>query len=417
MSTRLRLASFLLFLLLPVAVLAQDVPLTMSFSARLQEDGQPAQAPHRLRFALFDKESKGKEVWAEDHASVTAQDGRITLELGLGKPLGAEMLDGSKRWLEVTVDDTVLSPRLAITSVPYAIRAGVASRADGMTGQPGASASVISELTVQARSDCSTVAPVPRMAVFVNREPVAEIEIASSSIADYPVMLPQPTYVSEIAIAFLNDSDASSCDHNLHVQSVSLPDGTVLAATRGQNVIYDTGEFFDGLEVEPATTALVRTGALRFFLGPQVIETASASYVTAFPDWRNNDASCTFGTWCDVPSRKIVVRKKTSKSLLKITYTDTTGTLGSHYMDCTYRVMVDNNSVLSFSDVDADVPGGTVAWRMHHASHVGLAPGVAAGTHTIKVQNFRGARGTPVQECLMGWNTGGTSSLLVEELP
>jgi hypothetical protein len=311
----------------------------------------------------------------------------------------------------------VLTPRLAIASVPYAIRAGVTSTADGLTNQPGATDSIIDQLTVQARSDCGTIAPVPRMAVFVNRELVAEIDIASSSYADYPVKLAKPVFASEIAIAFLNDSQASSCDHNLHVKSITLPGERVIDATAGQNVIYDTKDFFDGIDAKPATADLVTTGALRFFLGPQVTETATATFVTGWDDWRNNDSTCTFGTWCDPPGRTVTVKKKSGRSLLKITYSDTHGTLGAHYMDCTWRIMVDGNQVLYFSDVDSDVPGGTVSWRMNNSSHVAVAPGVAAGSHTIKVQSFRGARGTPVQECLMGWNTAKTANMLVEEIP
>jgi hypothetical protein len=395
---------------------AQGVPGTISFSARLQADGAPSNATHDLVFKIFDAAEGGTPVWTETAADTEVHDGVVSRLLGATAPMTPAIFDGGARWLEISVDGTVLQPRLAIASVPYAMRADVASRVEG---KPGASGSILESFTVNARSDCGTVAPTPRMAIYVNREQVGpEIEVVPASYAAYEVRLPAKTYASEIAVAFVNDSMEGSCDHNLHVESIVLPDGTVLRADSGENVVYDKDDPFDGVDVAAATTSLDVPGALRFFLGPQVTRTASATYVKGFIDWRNNNGSCAVDTWCDVPQRTVTIKKQAARSLLKITYTDTLGSLAGDYAACNWRIVVGDKSAVVFSDADLTRPGGAV-WTMNHASHVGVATDVGRGTHVVKVESKRSPRGT---ECLMGWNEhsgepGATGSLLVEEIP
>ena len=395
---------------------AQGVPGTLSFSARLQADGAPSNESHDLVFKIFDAAEGGAPLWSETAPDTEVEGGVVSRLLGATTPMTPAVFDGGARWLEISVDGTILEPRLAIASVPYAMRAGVASRVDG---QLGASASVLESFSVNARSDCGTVAPAPRMRVYVNREQVgAEIEVVPSSYAAYEVRLAKPTYVSEIAVAFVNDSMIGDCDHNLHVQSIVLADGTVLPADRGDHVIYDTGDAFDGLDVLPGTTSVGQNGALRFLLGPQVMRTTTSTYVGNFNDHRANDTNCAVNAWCDVPRRSVTVKKQIDGSLLKVTYTDTLGSYATQYQACNWQIMVDNKVVSFFSDADHTRASGA-AWTMSHGSHVAIAPGVASGEHIVKIQVLRQPGAT---ECLMGWNTSGggpqaSGHLLVEEVP
>ncbi len=112
-------------------VLAQTVPGSITFNARLTDTGgAPVTGSHALTFALYPQAAGGAAVWTESQAAASfSTEGLVYSELGSVTPLTTSALDGSKLYLEVSVDGTAMSPRLAIVSVPYAIRASVAATA------------------------------------------------------------------------------------------------------------------------------------------------------------------------------------------------------------------------------------------------------------------------------------------------
>ncbi len=111
--------------------LAQTVPGSIAFNARLTDTaGAPVTGSHSLAFALYDQGSGGAAVWTETVAGAAfSTEGLTFVELGAVTPLTVSALDGRKLYLEVSVDGTSMSPRLAVVSVPYAIRASVAASA------------------------------------------------------------------------------------------------------------------------------------------------------------------------------------------------------------------------------------------------------------------------------------------------
>ena len=113
------------------AALAQTVPASISFNARLTDTGgAPVTGSHALGFALYPQASGGAAAWTETQASATfSTEGLVYAELGSATPLTPSALDGSKLYLEVSVDGTTMTPRLAVVSVPYAIRATLAASA------------------------------------------------------------------------------------------------------------------------------------------------------------------------------------------------------------------------------------------------------------------------------------------------
>lgn len=127
--------------LLPIVLLlfsgseaaAQGVPPVITFSARLSDSNAPVGGPHAIAFRIFDAARGGNEVWREDHAAVmVADDGAIQIALGSVTRIDEGLLRGGVAYLEVTVDGTTLDPRLALTSVPYALRAAVAERVENL---------------------------------------------------------------------------------------------------------------------------------------------------------------------------------------------------------------------------------------------------------------------------------------------
>jgi hypothetical protein len=102
------------------------VPGRVAFTARVVDEGVPVEGPVEVTLHLFRAATGGTSVWTESHR-VEAEQGLVSLGIGEQTPLDGSVLDGAL-FLEVTVDSTVLSPRLAIGSVPFALRAEQAER-------------------------------------------------------------------------------------------------------------------------------------------------------------------------------------------------------------------------------------------------------------------------------------------------
>jgi len=102
------------------------VPGRVTFTARLVDGATPASGSVQLTLALFRAPTGGTSVWSESH-SAAATDGLVSLGLGAQTPFDATVIDGGPLFLELTVAGQVLTPRLEIGSVPYAL---LAERAD-----------------------------------------------------------------------------------------------------------------------------------------------------------------------------------------------------------------------------------------------------------------------------------------------
>jgi hypothetical protein len=115
--------------------LALAVPGTVTFTGRLRTSAGPVTDKVTIRFRLLESPAGEEHVWTETHSDLQPKDGMVFAELGSIRSLdGDDVFDGDPLWLEVTVDNEILTPRLPITSVPYAIRAGIASTAETLGG-------------------------------------------------------------------------------------------------------------------------------------------------------------------------------------------------------------------------------------------------------------------------------------------
>lgn len=97
----------------------------ITYQGRITDNGQPASGTYDLRFILFDAESGGAQagltVFKPD---VAVTGGLFTVSLDFGE----SAWDGNARWIEIAIrpgdsgdDYAVLSPRQALTAVPYAL--------------------------------------------------------------------------------------------------------------------------------------------------------------------------------------------------------------------------------------------------------------------------------------------------------
>ncbi|MBI3021630.1 MAG: hypothetical protein HYY59_06525 [Candidatus Omnitrophica bacterium] len=132
------LASLICCLLLSSLLLSSQAGAQVPHLIRYQgqavdSQGVPLEGPYTLTFRLYDAETGGTKVWEESQPNVALQGGQFSVLLGQVTPL-TTMDWSAPRWLSVQVGtEPELTPRQRITSVPLAIRAGVAESANTAT--------------------------------------------------------------------------------------------------------------------------------------------------------------------------------------------------------------------------------------------------------------------------------------------
>ena len=102
-----------------------DVPQVVTHQGRMFDGGGvPVVGPQDVKFTIYDLEDAGVELWTET-INIDFDEGFFSVRLGEITPLNATVLDGTIRWLGITVGaDPEMTPRAAIASVPYAMFAG-----------------------------------------------------------------------------------------------------------------------------------------------------------------------------------------------------------------------------------------------------------------------------------------------------
>jgi hypothetical protein len=114
---------------------ASAVPGTLTQQGRLfSSDGDPVDGEVTIIFTIYDDPDDSDEanvLWTESQ-DISLDDGYFSAQLGEVEELDPDdVFDGSVRYLGVTVgSDSEMSPRQAITSVPYAFHSGHATQAD-----------------------------------------------------------------------------------------------------------------------------------------------------------------------------------------------------------------------------------------------------------------------------------------------
>ena len=98
--------------------LAAQLPVgpEITYQGTLDDGGQPANGTYSMEFILWDAPAAGNLIGSMAFGSVDVNNGRFTVELDFGP----NAFDGDERWLELEVEDVILSPRQKITAAPYA---------------------------------------------------------------------------------------------------------------------------------------------------------------------------------------------------------------------------------------------------------------------------------------------------------
>ena len=113
--------------LIAVPALA-DVPVSITQQGRILDDGEPLTGNQDLDFAIYDAASDGDLLWSDQVSADLGEDGVYTVVLGdASQPIDSELLQDGGVYLELTTNGETFSPRLEMTSVPFAALAQAAN--------------------------------------------------------------------------------------------------------------------------------------------------------------------------------------------------------------------------------------------------------------------------------------------------
>lgn len=97
-----------------------------TYQGYLDDSGNPANGSYDFEFGLFDAASGGNQIGSTQSETLSVSDGVFMVVLNSAGEFGANVFDGSELFLEIKVWDTgsnsfvTLTPRQALTAVPYA---------------------------------------------------------------------------------------------------------------------------------------------------------------------------------------------------------------------------------------------------------------------------------------------------------
>lgn len=111
-----------------------DVPRVIAHEGRLlRADGSPERGGLALVFSLYESATGGAPAWTETQAVTLSAQGYYAVRLGAAATLPA--FDGRSYWLGIGVQgEPEMTPRMQVSSVAYAIRAGRATDVDNVAG-------------------------------------------------------------------------------------------------------------------------------------------------------------------------------------------------------------------------------------------------------------------------------------------
>lgn len=126
--------------LLASSVAQAQAPTTMVYQGRLlNSSGVPITASTSVTFRIYAAASGGSALWTQTISVTPDVNGVFTVLLGSPSPaLTTTIFDGTTRYLGIQVaSETEMTPRQALSSVPYAFRAGTDPIAYGIVNTDG----------------------------------------------------------------------------------------------------------------------------------------------------------------------------------------------------------------------------------------------------------------------------------------
>lgn len=106
-----------------------QAPTTMAYQGRLlTAAGAPVATTTSVVFSIYAAASGGSAVWTETISVTPDANGVFAVTLGATSALNTTVFDGTVRYLGIRAgSDAEMTPRQALSSVPYALRSGAAA--------------------------------------------------------------------------------------------------------------------------------------------------------------------------------------------------------------------------------------------------------------------------------------------------
>ena len=231
----MRIVSSLVLAVL-VAAPARAVPTTMTYAGLLEQSGSSADGTVDVTFRLFDASVAGTQLYTEDVTGLVVLAGDLVAELG-NNALDDTILDRPELWLEVVVDGEVLLPRVRLNSVPYALRAEAAARAeDALTLGGLLPTDVVTHAQLQAIGLDAGLTAGAGITIGGGTVSLATNGVATANIADGAVTGPKLA-ASSVSTGNIVDGQVGTNDlANLAVTGAKVAAGTITSA----NIATDT---------------------------------------------------------------------------------------------------------------------------------------------------------------------------------
>ncbi|MFC1572294.1 hypothetical protein ACFL6M_01725 [Candidatus Eisenbacteria bacterium] len=129
---------FLIGILMSISLSPADVPHLINYQGTLTDDNEVwLEGKHNLTFSIYEDSLLGLPLWTEGHDSLEVVGGVFSVILGSITAIPGSTFEGVDRWMGITVDaDPEMSPRMRMTSVPWAMRSGLADTAQTVVEVP-----------------------------------------------------------------------------------------------------------------------------------------------------------------------------------------------------------------------------------------------------------------------------------------
>ncbi len=115
---------------------------------------------YSMRFAIYTVPTAGDMIWSETNPAVQVKKGLFSVLLGSVVNLPGNIFDSTDRYFGVKVgDDTEMTPRQQIASVPFAFRAASAANADNAVTAATATTAGIADTVKDGAVTAEKIAP------------------------------------------------------------------------------------------------------------------------------------------------------------------------------------------------------------------------------------------------------------------
>jgi hypothetical protein len=113
------------------SLLCGAVPQSINYQGRLTTAaGAPITGAANLVFTICGDSLCTQQLWTEPQSGIMISNGLFDVRLGSVNPIPLSVLNGSLRWLAITVEGQAGSRRFPLQSVPYSYRSIIADTAD-----------------------------------------------------------------------------------------------------------------------------------------------------------------------------------------------------------------------------------------------------------------------------------------------